>query len=371
MTEDMPRKMPLHVVVERSRHGKLMFFYRRGKGKRVRLPNAYPSAEFDAAYEAARKGVKPTPKVNTGTPSDRLEWLVARFMESGRWAATSPATRKQRGLLYKSAIEKAGNPRFSAITRTKMQQAVDDRAKTPALARNFLKSMRALFEWAVKNDHVAANPCLGVDLPVYKTDGFPAWTIEDAKQFCARWPIGTKARLAFELFLNSGLRRGDMHLAGRQHLRGRIFSMRTAKTKIDVTVEFPDSLLRTIAATPTGDMHFMTRNDGMPFTSKESFGNWFSARCRDADLGKSAHGIRKLAATISADSGATAHELMAHFGWVKVEQAETYTKRADRKKLGIKSSARVADQVENMMPLTGITGSGAGAKKQANSMAKK
>lgn len=45
---------------------------------------------------------------------------------------------------------------------------------------------------------------------------------------------------------------------------------------------------------------------------------------------------------------------MAHFGWVKMEQAETYTKGADRRRLGIQSSGRVSDQVMNIMPRTTI-----------------
>lgn len=371
MTADMPRKMPLYVVRERSRHGRVMFFFRRGKGPRIRLPDAYPSKEFDAAYKAALGGEVVTPPVRAASPSDRLEWLVDRFKESARWASISPATRRQRELFYLAAIKNGGNPRFADITKRKIQQAVDDRAATPALAKNFLKSMRALFAWAVTNEHVAVNPCIGVELPAYKTDGFPAWTVEDVAAFCERWPIGTKPRLALELLLTSGLRRGDLHIAGRQHLRGNIFTMKTAKTGIEITVEFPQSLMDTIAATPTGDMHFMVKDNGKPFASKESFGNWFSDRCRDAGIQKSAHGVRKLAATLAANDGASAHELMAHFGWVKVEQAEVYTRMADRKRLGIRSSSRVAEQIANAMPLTANPGSGSARKITKKSTSKK
>ena len=175
MTEDMPRKLPLFVNRERSRHGRVMFFFRRGKGARVRLPDAFPSPEFDAAYHAALTGLKPKKSPLNRAPADRLEWLIGRFMESGRWAATAPATRRQRELLYLSAL-KNGNPRFASIARKHMQQAVDDRARTPALAKNYLKAMRALFKWAVKNDHLTANPCDDVEPVEYKSDGFPHGT---------------------------------------------------------------------------------------------------------------------------------------------------------------------------------------------------
>src|SRR5262245_38659875 len=135
----MPRKLPLFVNRERSRHGRVMFFFRRGKGGRVRLPDAYPSPEFDAAYQSALTGLRPRNARATETPADRLEWLISRFMESGKWATTAPATRRQRELLYLSAL-KNGNPRFASITRKHMQQAVEDRARTPALAKNYLKA---------------------------------------------------------------------------------------------------------------------------------------------------------------------------------------------------------------------------------------
>lgn len=370
MIDGMPRKLPLYVTREISRHGRVKYFFRRGKGKRIRLPDEFPSPEFDRAYIDAMAGQAPKPQVRASSPSDRLEWLVARFMESAKWASASSATRRQRELFYLKTIERAGNPYFTAIERRHMQNAIDDRAGTPALAKNYLKAMRALFSWAATNGHVQTNPCDGVELPAYRTDGFPPWTIEDVVSFCERWPIGTMPRLALELFLVSGLRRGDVHQAGRQHLRGRVFTMKTSKTGIEVTVEFPQSLMDIIAATKTGDLHFIVKEDGNPFTSKESFGNWFSARCRDACVKKSAHGIRKLAATLAANDGASAHELMAHFGWVKVEQAEVYTKQADRKRLGMRSSARVSDQIKNAIPRTLDPSAGKIAKNSIKTKAK-
>ncbi len=230
----------------------------------VELGSAWGPWISAAGAAARRLGI-------TETPADRLEWLISRFMESGKWAATAPATRRQRELLYLSAL-KNGNPRFASITRKHMQQAVEDRARTPALAKNYLKAMRALFGWAVENDHLAANPCDDVEPVAYKSDGFPAWNADDVHLFCERWPVGTSPRLALELFVTSGLRRGDMHKAGRQHLRGNVFSMRTAKTNVEITVEFPPSLLATIAATQTGDLHFIVKSDGQPFTSKRASG---------------------------------------------------------------------------------------------------
>jgi hypothetical protein len=43
--------------------------------------------------------------------------------------------------------------------------------------------------------------------------------------------------------------------------------------------------------------------------------------------------LRKAGATIAGENGATAHQLMAIFGWDTLKRAEVYTKAADQKRL--------------------------------------
>jgi site-specific recombinase XerD len=72
---------------------------------------------------------------------------------------------------------------------------------------------------------------------------------------------------------------------------------------------------------------------GKPLTAA-GFGNWFRDRCDEAELFElSAHGVRKAAATRAAESGATAHQPMAMFGWLTLKQAEHYTRLAERARL--------------------------------------
>jgi len=52
-----------------------------------------------------------------------------------------------------------------------------------------------------------------------------------------------------------------------------------------------------------------------------------------AGIRKSAHGLRKLAATRAAEAGATIWQLNAMFGWTGTKMASHYTQAADRKRL--------------------------------------
>lgn len=363
---EMPRKLPPFVTRDRSRHGKIRFYFRRGKGPRVRLPDDLQSDEFRSAYEAALAGKFSRDQRIVRVPSDTLQWLVERYMESGKWQSLAPATRKQQSLLFSDAIRRGKNPAYKGITRRTMQKAMDDRAKTPALANNFLKAMRGLSKWAVKMEYVYADPTAEIEAFTYKTDGFKIWDEADIKAFCTKWPVGTKPRLALALYLVSGLRRSDVHRLGPQHLKDGVFSIRAAKPPHHViSVTAPQFLLDVIAKTPIGDMAYMTKDNGQPFKSKESFGNWFGARCREAGLeaGKAAHGLRKYSATEAANSGATTHELMARFGWSNPQQAEIYTRNADRKRLSINASARMGERFKDIMPLTSEQGAGKVPKK--------
>jgi integrase len=78
------------------------------------------------------------------------------------------------------------------------------------------------------------------------------------KQFEEYHLIGTKPRLAFALMYYLGVRRSDVVLLGRQHMRNGTMRFVPAKTrhkKMDA-IEFPipSELLDIIEATPSGAM---------------------------------------------------------------------------------------------------------------------
>jgi len=340
----MPRKLPLHVHKQKTRHEKWVFYFRIGKGKRTRLPNPNDPA-FKAAYKAVLTGEPVVvPKVYENT----LEWLWGRYTsESARWQGYSASTQKQQRLIMAKVWKLNARAALTAFSQDVIQEGVDKRHETPAQAGNFLKAMRGLFSWAKKMRLVAVDPTVGVEKPIYKSDGFPAWTIDDVKAFRIKHAVGTPERLAMELMLLAGLRRSDVVLAGRQHLSGRILSMHTAKTGARITVELPDVLLTVIDTTPRRGLHLVENAHGRPFT-KESFGNWFRERCTEAGVTKSAHGLRKLSATLAAEGGAATHHLLAQYGWTNIATAQIYTKGVDRARLGIEGSRIVADQIGNI-----------------------
>lgn len=362
----MPRKLPLHVHKQKTRHDKWVFYFRIGKGKRIRLPNPNDPT-FKAAYKAALTG---TPIEVEQVRENTLQWLWERYTtESAKWAGYSPATQKQQRLIMAHVLKKNAKKALAAFTQDVIQEGVDKRHETPAAAGNFLKTMKGMFAWGKKMRCVAVDPTVGVEAPGYKSDGFPAWTVDDVKAFRATHKVGTPERLAMELMLLAGLRRSDVVLVGRQHITGRVLSIDTAKTGARISVELSDELLKVIDATPRRGLHLVENAFGRPFV-KESFGNWFSGKCEEANVSKSAHGLRKLSATLAAEGGAATHQLLAQYGWSNIATAEIYTKGIDRKRLGIEASRIVADQIENIETPHPVSGEGIKAENEVKTTTK-
>ena len=99
-------------------------------------------------------------------------------------------------------------------------------------------------------------------------------------------------------------------------------------------------LQRTLDAGPIGDLAWICGEGGGPLV-KESFGNMFAEAARAAGIKKSAHGVRKIAATTAANNGATAAELEAIFGWQGGRMAALSTRAADRRRLALAAMTKL------------------------------
>lgn len=349
--EAMPRPRPPHLHRETTRHGKATWYVRVGKGPRIRIKAEFGSDEFQAEYQAAIDGA---PRPKPGAPAvESLAWLIARYRETGVWLNDlSAATRRQRENIFRHILKTAGDKPYARIARKDIEAGKDRRKDTPAQARNFLDAMRGLFRWAKDAGHRKDDPTEGVHNPKRKdSGGFPAWTEEDCERYERRWSIGTKERVWFDVLCYTGGRRGDAVRIGWQHVRDGVATFRTEKSQDKVTVTIPilPVLQRTLDAGPTGDMTFIVGANGLPLT-KETFGNYFSAAARKAGVKKSAHGVRKIAATRAANNGATVSQLNAIFGWTGTEMAAHYTKEADRRRLAIEAAHKLANENGKSIP---------------------
>lgn len=333
----MPKARPPYLHCERSRHGRLTWYVRRHHGARIRLRAEYGSATFWMEYNAALEAAPA--RAPTSSTSGTLEWALGRYRASSAWASLSNATRRQRENIFRAVIKTGGWTPLADINEQLIREGRERRAATPHQANSFIKAMRAFCAWCIEERLMAANPTAGVRMLAGRNDadGFHTWTQAELDRFEARWKIGTRERLAFDVLLYTGLRRGDAVRVGKQHVRDGVITIRTEKHAPGkpgelVAIPILQPLAASLAAAPTGDLTYLINERGQPWV-KESFGNWFRDVCRLAKCPGSAHGLRKAGATRAAEKGASERQLMAIFGWTTGKMAQHYTRSADRMRL--------------------------------------
>ncbi len=344
--EDVPRQRPPHLHREVNRHGRPVWYVRIGKGPRVRIKGEYGSPEFNAGYDAAIGG-KPVP-VPLQFNAKTLGWLIERYRDSAAWAKLSPATRRQREGILRAVTETAGRDPITRIDKAAIERGIERRAAKPHAQRHFLQTVRGLFQWAVKAKHADNDPTAGLKSIRPQTEGHTPWPDDWCEKFERRWPFGTRERVAYEVVLQTGLRRGDAVRLGRPHVKNGVATIRTEKHahgKLGeiVTIAITPALQAALDAGPIGDLAFICGEKRRPM-KKESFGNWFGEVCRATGIPGTAHGLRKTRATRAANNGATEAELEAMFGWARgSKEAAEYTRKADRVRLALQGSAKLED----------------------------
>jgi integrase len=338
--EAMTRKDFPHLRHERTRHGAWVWYVRKDHGPRVRLKEPFGTKEFHAEYHAALTSASGTKDERKKAPRGSIGWLIKEFMRSGAWTKLARETRKQLSYQLKKVDDNIGHRPYAAATKAHILDGQERRQATPSDANKFLKAMRKLFKYAVDKNYLKLNPTAGIALLKLpnREIGFHTWTEDEIARYEDYWPVGSRERLAFDIFLYTGLRRGDAVMLGRQHIRDGVATIRTAKTGEIVSVPILPPLFQSIEATKTGDLTLLITNYGRPF-NKEGFGNWFRHSCREAGVPGSAHGLRKAGAVRVAEGGAGEPHMNAIFGWKEgSRESAVYIRKARRAKMAKKSA---------------------------------
>src|SRR4051812_25821933 len=116
---DMPRPRPPHLHHQITRHGKTVWYVRKGKGKRIRIKAVYGTLEFEAAYQAALVGEQAAPIGSAAKGT--LEWLWTLYRQSDAWRDLSMATRRQRENIMRPVLKAGGAQPLSKIGPASIQ----------------------------------------------------------------------------------------------------------------------------------------------------------------------------------------------------------------------------------------------------------
>lgn len=339
-----------HVHEDVDRHGNVRLYFKRRGQKKIRLREKPGTEAFAAEYKRALNGETEasTPAIVLATPGT-WRWLCEQHFASGEFRQLEESTQAVRRGILEATFDEPREPGAKEtfadcpISRMTTKAVVVLRDRKGTLfdaANNRVKAIHRVFSWALQQVPPLADSNPARDVPKLrgKGGGHHTWTINEVERYERRHPPGSKARLALALFLYTGQRRSDVVLLGRQHARNGWlrFTQYKNRRRSPVTLEIPilPVLQQELDAVPPGVLTYLVTEYRRPFTAK-GFGSWFKARCREAGLPErcTAHGLRKAGAVRAAENGATAHQLMAIFGWKTLAEAERYTRKAEQKRM--------------------------------------
>jgi integrase len=203
-------------------------------------------------------------------------------------------------------------------------------ADTPAAANNLLKRLRTLFDYSILLGMRRDNPAKAIRSLRAHGGGFHEWSEAEIAKFQQRHELGTKARLALEMFVCTAQRRSDVATMGEDPDKPGYVKVRQLKTNALLSIRIHRDLKAAIAACPSGADTFLVSERGTPFT-KESLGNWFKKQCVEAGLPHcSAHGLRKASARRMAELGLSNQLIKSITGHATDSEISRYTKNADQ-----------------------------------------
>jgi integrase len=216
----------------------------------------------------------------------------------------------------------------------------------PHAGRHRLTVLRKMIMAAIEEEWIESDPTYKLKYRPETIAGFRAWTEDEMAAFEERWPIGTTPRLVYEMGLWLGARRCDIARLRPQDIKGDLMVWTQQKTNSIVTVPITKWVAEAFAATDMAGPTIVMTEYGLPFSAKSLTGrmrDWSGA----AGLkGCTLHGLRKTLGKRVTDAKGTTRQAMAVLGHETMEQAELYSRAADREDLARDALDKVVSMVE-------------------------
>lgn len=347
------RWLPKWVSEYPDRHGKLRYRFRR-KGFAQYNFKAMPGTEhFRQEYDAC-VNAESAPVIAPGAgriKSGSFDDLIIRYYCSPDFLDTSERTRT----VYRGVIErwrtKYGNAIVRDLKASHVEKMMAERLPHKTSANMLRKRLRALMQYAIRQGMAEINPVLATKPFRIEGDGFHTWTEAEIDAYEARHPLGTPARLAFDLLIWTGQRSGDVRTMGPGHVRNKRIEVKQQKTGAIVSLPIMPPLAASILATPSAAMVFILSAFGKPYSVK-GFGNKFRQWCDEAGLPHcSAHGLRKASARRFAEAGCSNQQIKSWTGHKTDTEVARYTRAASQELLSDDAGAMLMANLQRRLAI--------------------
>ena len=332
----MGRRMKINLrYVQAYRSGGRTYCYFRRRGLRVALPGLPGSREFNEAYQAA---LDECPVFNRH-PSGTVGALIAAYCAASDFKNLKPNTQAAYWIVLNQFGKAHGHRQVKDMTRDNARKIIEGIGK-PGMANLTRAVLKRLLRHAVDRGWRDDNPMVGI--PPYKIGTRHTWTDAELATYEARWPLGTRERLAYAALLYTGQRGGDVVKMERPQPGAASIALTQEKTGTDLIIPIHPELRAAIKAGPTSLRYLITDGRGRPI-KRPALTLLIRNAVRAAGLSRqcTAHGLRKSLLRRLAEDGKSSKEIASISGHKSLREIERYTAAADQAKLA-RSAMRVS-----------------------------
>lgn len=331
----------IHAFADRT--GRMRYYFRR-HGCHEKLPGEPGSPEFMLAYtDVFARFANPAPSLSQPAAKGSLRALALAFYSSPQYRNLAPASQSNYRRVLDAFLVVHGHRRADQMRREHVMAIIGGMADRPGAASMLLKRLRTLVRFGLDIGWIREDPTHRVR--GYRGRELHTWTEDEIEQFEARWPSGSKQRLAFAILLYTGQRGSDVRRMVWSDIAGAAIRVSQQKTGTKLVIPLHARLQAELAVTARRQVAIMATAFGAAFSVK-GFGQFVSDAIRKAGLPArcKAHGLRKAAARRLAEAGCTAKQIAAVTGHKTLAEVERYTRAADQEQLAVDAIEKQEDR---------------------------
>lgn len=303
-----------------------------------RLPAAI--AEFKANQAEAKKGDAVT-----------LSGLITKYLNSPKYAGLGERTKKDKRKHLDRVRGELGKLEVKALQAKGARKLLldwrDQRARTPKTADALLSDLSAVFNWAVDQGEIAANPVK--DFPrIYKVDRSAIiWTqadLDTLKPHCS-----TELWCAIQLAAHTGARLGDLRKLAWSNVGAAAIKWQTGKSRGKRTAVAPltPKLKEVLAGIPRVDSTtILNSSRKRPWTEPGLETALRNARIAAKITGLRWHDLRGTFATNLITAGKTVEEVAEILAWDEDQVKEIVRRYVDSDALADGLVARLENRAK-------------------------
>jgi len=260
--------------------------------------------------------------------------MIADYYRSVEYANLKPNSKTLYRYVLEPLKEKHGHRPLSTMSRENLVRIIEPiGARAPGMANLTRAVLQKMLKVTVARGQIRINPFTD-KVKAYKIGTHHTWTDAELEQFEAKWPLGTRQRLAYALLFYTGQRSGDVVRMTRGEISEGRIKVVQEKTGIELKIKIHLDLAKAIKAGPAKGLNLIGDEYGRPI-KRPALSHWMRVAIREAGLPPRCvpHGLRKAMLRIMAEGGASAKRLAAVSGHKTTKELDRYTAAADQQTL--------------------------------------